>query len=75
LVRALSIRGSDHAPLLSNSGEQAHLGNKHLFSFELSWLREEGLTDMIEREWNSVVRGNSPIEVWKKQNTPLETCP
>jgi hypothetical protein len=26
----------DHTPLLINSGEQAHLGNKALFSFELS---------------------------------------
>jgi endonuclease/exonuclease/phosphatase family metal-dependent hydrolase len=38
-VRALTRSGSDHTPLLIDSGEQAHLGNKALFSFELSWLR------------------------------------
>jgi hypothetical protein len=41
-VRALTRTGSDHTPLLLDSGEQAHSGNNTLFSFELSWLREEG---------------------------------
>ena len=66
-VRALSRTGSDHTPLLINSGEQAHLGNKHHFSFELSWLNEEGFFDMIEKEWNAVVKGNNPIEIWQKK--------
>lgn len=34
-VRALSRTGSDHTPLLIDSGEQAHLGNSSLISFEL----------------------------------------
>ena len=37
-VQALPREGSDHTPLLLESGEQAHLGNKTYFSFELSWL-------------------------------------
>jgi hypothetical protein len=41
-VRALTRMGSDHTPLFIDSGEQAHLGNKAQFSFELSWLRQEG---------------------------------
>jgi endonuclease/exonuclease/phosphatase family metal-dependent hydrolase len=36
-VRALTRTGSDHTPLLIDSGEQAHMGNKSIFSFELSW--------------------------------------
>jgi hypothetical protein len=67
LVRALSRTGSDHTPLLINSGEQAHLGNKHSFSFELSWLSEDGFTEMIEREWSAVVKGNNPTEIWQNK--------
>jgi hypothetical protein len=37
-VRALTRTGSDHTPLFIDSGEQAHLGNKTHFSFELSWI-------------------------------------
>ena len=40
-VRALSRSGSDHTPLFIDSGDQAHLGNKKRFSFELSWLRQD----------------------------------
>ena len=38
-VRALTMEGSDHTTLLLDLGEQAHLGNKAHFSFELSWQR------------------------------------
>jgi endonuclease/exonuclease/phosphatase family metal-dependent hydrolase len=37
-VHALTRSGSDHTPLLLHTGEQAHLGNKVDFSFELSSL-------------------------------------
>jgi hypothetical protein len=40
LVRALTRIGSDHTTLLIDSGQHAHLGNKHQFSFKLSWLRK-----------------------------------
>jgi endonuclease/exonuclease/phosphatase family metal-dependent hydrolase len=33
LVRALSHSGSDHTPLLIDSGHSAHMGNKSRFSF------------------------------------------
>jgi endonuclease/exonuclease/phosphatase family metal-dependent hydrolase len=38
-VRALTRAGSDHTPLLIDSGQNAHRGNKPRFSFELSWLQ------------------------------------
>jgi hypothetical protein len=41
-VRALTRSGSDHTPLLIDSGNQEHIGNKARFSFELSWLRQDG---------------------------------
>ena len=66
-VRALSRTSSDHTPLLIDSGEQAHLGNASSFSFELSWLREDGFKELIQREWNTFTHGNSPIEIWKNK--------
>jgi Asp-tRNA(Asn)/Glu-tRNA(Gln) amidotransferase C subunit len=66
-VRALTRAGSDHPPLLIDSGEQAHRGNKSIFSFELSWLRKEGFYDMVAREWASISRGNTPMEVWQNK--------
>jgi hypothetical protein len=53
--------------LLVDSGEQAHLGNKSQFSFELSWLREDGFQELIEAEWGAYIKGNSPIEIWQNK--------
>jgi hypothetical protein len=66
-VRALTRTGSDHTPLLIDSGEQAHLGNKSLFYFELSWLRQDGFLDMVKKEWLSVPTGASPMENWQNK--------
>jgi exonuclease III len=49
-VRTLSRSGSDHTPLLIDSGNHAHLGNKSRFSFELSWFDQEGFYDMVATE-------------------------
>jgi hypothetical protein len=49
-VQALTRSGSDHTPLLVDTGNQAHHGNKPHFSFELSWLRQEGFYDMVAAE-------------------------
>jgi endonuclease/exonuclease/phosphatase family metal-dependent hydrolase len=53
-VRVLTRSGSDHTPLLLDSGEQYFLGNKIHFSFELAWLKQEGFMEMVAKEWNSV---------------------
>jgi exonuclease III len=66
-VRALARAESDHTPLILDSGEQAHLGNKAQFSFELSWLRQEGFANIIAREWNSVSHGDTPIDIWQNK--------
>ena len=59
--------GSDHTPLLVDSGVNAHVGNKARFSFELSWLREEGFFQMVAVEWNKSAKGCTPIEVWQNK--------
>jgi hypothetical protein len=66
-VRALTRTGSDHTPLHVDSGEQAHLGNKALFSFELSWFRQDGFNDMVKREWLSTPSGGNPMETWQNK--------
>jgi hypothetical protein len=66
-VRALIRTGSDHTPLLIVSGEQAHVGNKLIFSFELSWLHPDGFLDMVKKEWLSVPNGTSPVENWQNK--------
>ena len=66
-VHALTRTGSDHTPLIIDSGEQAHVGNKSHFSFELSWLRLEGFFEMVAHEWISTVGGSTPIERWQNK--------
>ena len=66
-VRALTREVSDHTPLIIDSGEQAHLGNKATFSFELSWLRQEGFSEMVTREWAAVNHGDTPMVVWQNK--------
>ena len=63
-VRALTRSGSDHTPLLVDSGDQAFKGNKFHFSFELAWLKQDGFAEMVAREWTSISAGNNPMEVW-----------
>jgi hypothetical protein len=66
-VQALARAGSDHTPLLLDTGEQAHLGNKKLFSFELAWLKHEGFRDLIATEWSKGVPGKTAIEIWQNK--------
>jgi hypothetical protein len=66
-VRALPRSGSDHTPLLIDSGNHAHLGNKSRFSFELSWFQQAGFYDMVAAEWAAGPRGVSPIDTWQKK--------
>jgi hypothetical protein len=68
-VRALTRTGSgsDHAPLLLDSGIKAHVGNQPRFSFELFWLSQDGFIDMVAAEWKAISVGNSPIERWQNK--------
>jgi hypothetical protein len=49
-VRELTRSGSDHTPLLLDSGDQAFIGNNANFSFELAWLKIDGFFEMVARE-------------------------
>ena len=49
-VQALSRAISDHTPLLVDSAEATHVGNKSTFSFKSAWFEREGFLDLIARE-------------------------
>ena len=49
-VHAMQRAISDHTPLLLDSSEATHIGNKNLFSFELSWFEKKNFLDIIARE-------------------------
>jgi hypothetical protein len=66
-VRALTRTSSDHTPLFIDSGEQAHLGNKSHFSFELSWIRQEGFYDLVQREWIVAGSNINAMENWQSK--------
>jgi hypothetical protein len=68
-VRALTRTGSgsDHTPLLIDSGIKAHIGNHPRFSFELFWLSQEGFYDMVAAEWAATYAGNNPMERWQNK--------
>jgi hypothetical protein len=59
MVQALSRAISDHTPLLVDSGEAIHVGNKNIFSFELAWFEREGFLDLLAREWAKDSGGRS----------------
>src|SRR3954464_5555314 len=46
-VRALQRSLSDHTPLVFDSSDVTHFGNKNIFSFEPSWFEKEGFLDLI----------------------------
>jgi hypothetical protein len=66
-IHALPRSRSDHTPLLLDTGEQAHLGNKVNFSFELSWLKIEGFKEVVIREWLSIPRVDNPMLNWQNK--------
>jgi exonuclease III len=66
-VRALSRAGSDHTPLLIDSGSKAHRGNNARFSFELSWFEQDGFDETVAREWAFGPIGNTPIKTWQNK--------
>jgi hypothetical protein len=65
-VRALSRSGSDHTPLLIDSGSKAHRGNMARFSFELSWFEQEGFYELVV-QWAAGPIGKTSIETWQNK--------
>lgn len=71
MVHALQRGLSDHTPLLVDSSELAHVGNKTVFSFELSWFEREDFLELITTEWATENRGVPNIERWQYKTRHL----
>jgi hypothetical protein len=69
----LTRAGSDHTPLLIDSGVQAHPENKCSFSFELSWLKQDGFFYLVASVWTSIPNSNDPLESWQSKSRHLRT--
>lgn len=65
MVQTLQRGISDHTPLLVDSGEAVHLGNKNIFSFKTAWFEREDFLQLIAREWAAEQRGDSNVEIWQ----------
>jgi hypothetical protein len=65
IVRALTRTSLYHSPLLIDSREATHIGNKNTFSFDLSWMCQDGFFEMVKDEWIFVNSGVSPVERWQ----------
>ena len=61
-VQALQRGISDHTPLLVDSGEATHVGNRNTFCFELGWFEREGFMELIAAEWARDMGGSSSVE-------------
>ena len=62
--RALPRCGSDHTPLLWDSGlNQTPKSNS--FKFEKWWLLREDFTELVRKIWNEPTRSSCPLENWQ----------
>jgi hypothetical protein len=66
-VRALRRSGSDHTPLILDTGEQSFSDNRSTFSIVLAWLKKDGFLDIVKRERPSISSGDNAIEKWKNK--------
>ena len=73
-LRAESSIGSDHSPLVLDTGE-VHLRRSPRVFFETSWFSTPGFVDLIPSKWEelakSLVRCRGPIDFWHSQSTSL----
>uniref|UniRef100_A0A452Z307 Uncharacterized protein n=1 Tax=Aegilops tauschii subsp. strangulata TaxID=200361 RepID=A0A452Z307_AEGTS len=57
----------DHTPLLVDSGEATHVGNRNTFSFELGWFERERFMELIATEWARDSGGSSNMVRWQNK--------
>uniref|UniRef100_A0A453MRF2 Uncharacterized protein n=1 Tax=Aegilops tauschii subsp. strangulata TaxID=200361 RepID=A0A453MRF2_AEGTS len=57
----------DHTPLLVDSGEATHVGNRNTFCFELGWFEREDFMELIVTEWARDSGRSSNMERWQNK--------
>jgi hypothetical protein len=70
---AIHSIGSDHTPLLLDTGESLQTRSTRFF-FQTSWFELEGFREMINQWWfshaSSINRSKGPIDWWRSQTIP-----
>jgi hypothetical protein len=65
-TQAYSRLGSDHTPILWDSGLN-HIPQKSSYKFEKWWLLREDFSDLVANSWNAPTKGKSATEVWQEK--------
>lgn len=63
-IQALPMLGSDHTPILWDSGVGLAPKSSR-YKFEKWWLLREDFRKVVEKAWATPVRGNSAIDIWQ----------
>ena len=67
VVTALPRVGSDHTPLLIDTGARRVTSPK-IFRFEKWWLDQPDFKDLVRKIWNTPVPGKTAMDVWMNKS-------
>lgn len=65
-IQALPRIGSDHTPILWDSGVGLQPRSSS-YKFEKWWLLRDDLKAVVEKAWSTPVRGKSSIDIWQEK--------
>ena len=65
-ARALTRAGSDHTPIIWESGE-THLPRKVSFKFEKWWLGRADFRDLVVKAWSASTGSRNVVDKWQKK--------
>jgi hypothetical protein len=63
-ARALPRLGSDHTPIVWDSGE-VNVPKKSSFKFEKWWSTRVDFLDVVIKAWSIPVNSNNPLDIWQ----------
>ena len=73
-LRAETPIGSDHTPLILDTGEEA-LARSQRFFFETSWLQAPAFLNLVRSKWemfaNQMASCRGPVDFWSNQSSSL----
>lgn len=64
--QALPRTGSDHTPILWNSGIDCP-PRKTSFKFEKWWLLQEEFEELVIKNWSAPIKSTTPIDIWQEK--------
>ena len=67
-VSHLGAIKSNHAPILLDTNPEEAFAHRP-FRFEAAWIRDDSCVEVVEKAWNTSVRGSELVKLCKKQAT------